>query len=235
MRKIGLISFLTIVLVAFGILVFASGKKDKEAKIKRIIVNNTNYINDNEIIDLVKNDVIGTMKDSINIIQIYAKVNQYQYVESSNLYFDDDALVMEIKERQPIAYYILNNQTKYLTNDFKIVDFRKINSSYDLPVLRLIGNKSIKELKNLNSLFELLNGDDIKFLKAHISEINYNTINGEVEFILTENAIEVKLGYSQDWKKNLKKFENYWLTISFKERNQINNIDLRWDKRIIIS
>ena len=235
MKRIGLISFVAIVLLTFGILVFASGKKDKEVKIKNIIVKNTKYLFDYEIKNIINKDVIDIKKDSINIIKVYAKINKNQYIEKSNLYYDDESLVVEITERMPIAYVIQNKETKFLSNDFKLLDYRKIGNYLDLPVLHLIGNKSISELKNLDQLFAFLNDSKVKFLKSHISEIFYNTTSSEVDFILTENAVKVKLGYSNDWEKNIKKLENYWLTISLRERNNINSIDLRWDKRIVIS
>lgn len=227
--------FVAIVLLTFGILVFASGKKDKELKIKNIIVKNTNYLFDYEIKNIINEDVIDVKKDSINIIKVYAKINSNQYIEKSNLYYDDENLIIEITERKPIAYVIQNKETKFLSNDFKILEFRKISNYLDLPVLHLIGNKSISELNNLEKLFAFLNDSKVKFLKSHISEIFYNTSNSEVDFILTENAVKVKLGYSKDWEKNIKKLENYWLTISLRERNNINFIDLRWEKRIVIS
>jgi cell division septal protein FtsQ len=235
MKKIGLILFVAIVLLTFGILVFASGKNDKELKIKNIVVKNTNYLFDYEIKNIINEDVIDVKKDSINIIKVYAKINSNQYIEKSNLYYDDENLIVEITERKPIAYVIQNKETKFLSNDFKILEYRKISNYLDLPVLHLIGSKSISELNNLEKLFTFLNDSKVKFLKSHISEIFYNTSNSEVDFILTENAVKVKLGYSKDWEKNIKKLENYWLTISFRERNNINFIDLRWEKRIVIS
>ncbi len=235
MKRIGLISFVAIVILAFGLLVFASGQKDKEVKIEQIEIKNNSYLSNNEIIDLIKDDVINFKKDSINIIQIYAKINKNQYIESTNLFYDDESLVVEVKERKPIAYIIENTESKFLSNDFKVIDYRKINNALDLPVLRLEGNKKIKDLNNLKTLFEFINNENVQFLKSHISEIFYNTNNSEVEFVLTENSISVKLGYTKDWQKNIKKLEDYWLTISMKEKNQINNIDLRWEKRIIIS
>lgn len=235
MKRIGLISFVAIVILAFGLLVFASGQKDKKVKIEQIEIKNNSYLSNNEIIDLIKDDVINFKKDSINIIQIYAKINKNQYIESTNLFYDDESLVVEVKERKPIAYIIENTESKFLSNDFKVIDYRKINNALDLPVLRLEGNKKIKDLNNLKTLFEFINNENVQFLKSHISEIFYNTNNSEVEFVLTENSISVKLGYTKDWQKNIKKLEDYWLTISMKEKNQINNIDLRWEKRIIIS
>jgi cell division septal protein FtsQ len=235
MKKFGLISFVAVVILTFGILVFASGQKDKEVKITNIEIKNNTYLSNIEIIDLIKNDVINFKKDSINIIQIYAKINQNQYIESTNLYYDDESLIVEVKERKPIAYIIQNSESKFLSNDFKIIEYRKINNSLDLPILRLNGSKKIKDLSNLKSLFDFINDENVKFLKSHISEIFYNTNNSEVEFVLTENSISVKLGYVNDWQKNIKKLEDYWLTISMNEKNRINNIDLRWEKRIIIS
>lgn len=235
MKKFGLISFVAVVILTFGILVFASGQKDKEVKITNIEIKNNTYLSNIEIIDLIKNDVINFKKDSINIIQIYAKINQNQYIESTNLYYDDESLIVEVKERKPIAYIIQNSESKFLSNDFKIIEYRKINNSLDLPILRLNGSKKIKDLSNLKSLFDFINDENVKFLKSHISEIFYNTNNSEVEFVLTENSISVKLGYANDWQKNIKKLEDYWLTISMNEKNRINNIDLRWEKRIIIS
>lgn len=235
MKKFGLISFVAVVILTFGILVFASGQKDKEVKITNIEIKNNTYLSNIEIIDLIKNDVINFKKDSINIIQIYAKINQNQYIESTNLYYDDESLIVEVTERKPIAYIIQNSESKFLSNDFKIIEYRKINNSLDLPILRLNGSKKIKELSNLKSLFDFINDENVKFLKSHISEIFYNTNNSEVEFVLTENSISVKLGYVNDWQKNIKKLEDYWLTISMNEKNRINNIDLRWEKRIIIS
>lgn len=235
MKKIGLISFVVATLLAFGILVFASGQKDKEVLITNIKIENNSYLSENEVSDLIKKDVINFKKDSIDIIELKAKILQNQYIESAYLVYDDENLIVKIKERVPLAYIIKENNTKFLSNDFKIIDFRKINSHLDLPVLHLNGNKKLSELNNIQKLFSFLNQDNVSFLKAHISEIYYNTISGSVEFVLTENTIRVKLGYNRDWERNIRKLEDYWLTISYKEKNQINTIDLRWDKRIIIS
>lgn len=235
MKKIGLISFVVVLLLVFGILVFASSQKDKEVVITNIKIENNTYLSDSEIIELVKSDIINLKKDSINILVVKEKLLKNQYVESVYPVFDDEYLIIKVKERYPIAYIIKNEETKFLSSDFKVIDFRKINSHLDLPVLNLKGGKKINELNNLNKLFEFLAKENVNFLKAHISEINYNTISSEVEIVLTENTINVKLGYFNDWEKNIQKLENYWLTISFKEKNQISVIDLRWDKRIIVS
>lgn len=235
MNKIKLISFVVVTLLVFGILVFASSQKDGEVLIKSIKVEGNSYLSNAEIENLIKNDVLNKQKDSINILQVKSKISANKYIESSYLVFDDQTLCVRLKERTPIAYFIQNEETKFLTNDFQIVDYRKINSHLDLPILHLTGNRKLDQLKNLDKLFKFLTKENVNFLKAHISEIFYNSNSSEVDFILTENAIKVKLGYFNNWEKNIQKLENYWLTISYQEKNQINTIDLRWDKRIIVS
>ncbi len=235
MKKIRLISFVVVSLLVFGILVFASGQKDGEVKIKSIKIEGNNYLSSSEVSDIIKNDVINFSKDSIDIIKVKDKIQKNQYIKSSNLVFDDENLIVRIQERAPIAYYIQNDETKFISNDFKIMDYRKIPAHLDLPILHLSNFKKLSQLNNLNKLFDFFHNENVSFLKSHISEIFYNTSSSEVEFILTENAIKVKLGYYKNWEKNVRKLEDYWLTISLNERNNISLIDLRWDKRIVVS
>ena len=185
MKKIRLISFVVVSLLVFGILVFASGQKDGEVKIKSIKIEGNNYLSSSEVSDIIKNDVINFSKDSIDIIKVKDKIQKNQYIKSSNLVFDDENLIVRIQERAPIAYYIQNDETKFISNDFKIMDYRKIPAHLDLPILHLSNFKKLSQLNNLNKLFDFFH-----FCRSPMVSANF--VGNRAAWVLREKSYQTK-------------------------------------------
>ena len=147
-KKLKLVNFLIFLLFLLGL--FCGGNYLLHIPIKNIIIKNTNYLNDDYIIDL------AGIKNYPSFILISRKEMQNKLLKSSYIKKATIKkewgfiLEIDIDEAKPLFYNVTSN--KYVLNNKKEVGEESINSNFRVP--RLINyvpdNKYNKFFKGMN-------------------------------------------------------------------------------------
>ena len=149
-KKLKLVNFLIFLLFLVGL--FCGGNYILHIPIKNIIIKNTNYLNDDYIIDL------AGIKNYPSFILTSSKAMQNKLLKSSYIkkvtIKKECGFILEIDidEAKPLFYNVTSN--KYVLNNKKEVGEESINSNFRVP--RLINyvpdNKYNKFFKGMNSV-----------------------------------------------------------------------------------
>ena len=149
-KKLKLVNFLIFLLFLVGL--FCGGNYILHIPIKNIIIKNTNYLNDDYIIDL------AGIKNYPSFILTSSKAMQNKLLKSSYIkkvtIKKECGFILEIDidEAKPLFYNVTSN--KYVLSNKKEVGEESINSNFRVP--RLINyvpdNKYNKFFKGMNSV-----------------------------------------------------------------------------------
>ena len=149
-KKLKLVNFLIFLLFLVGL--FCGGNYILHIPIKNIIIKNTNYLNDDYIIDL------AGIKNYPSFILTSSKAMKNKLLKSSYIkkvtIKKECGFILEIDidEAKPLFYNVTSN--KYVLNNKKEVGEESINSNFRVP--RLINyvpdNKYNKFFKGMNSV-----------------------------------------------------------------------------------
>ena len=187
-------------------------------------INGLNYINEDEILNLIK-----PYKDSsiflIPIKKIAKKISQNNWVKSINIQSNyKDTIEINIDESKPIGIYTTGIQNILFSDDLKILENIANNEKRFSALIKFEGKNSIHESIKLIDSFP---DDFIQYVdKAFL--INQRRWDLELK-----NSILLKLP-ENNIKEALENYKKIYINFSNEELIEIESIDLRMKKNIIL-
>ena len=187
-------------------------------------INGLNNINEDEILNLIK-----PYKDSsiflIPIKKIAKKISQNNWVKSINIQSNyKDTIEINIDESKPIGIYTTGIQNILFSDDLKILENIANNEKRFSALIKFEGNNSIHESIKLIDSFP---DDFIQYVdKAFL--INQRRWDLELK-----NSILLKLP-ENNIKEALENYKKIYINFSNEELIEIESIDLRMKKNIIL-
>lgn len=187
-------------------------------------INGLNNINEDEILNLIK-----PYKDSsiflIPIKKIAKKISQNNWVKSINIQSNyKDTIEINIDESKPIGIYTTGIQNILFSDDLKILENIANNEKRFSALIKFEGKNSIHESIKLIDSFP---DDFIQYVdKAFL--INQRRWNLELK-----NSILLKLP-ENNIKEALENYKKIYINFSNEELIEIESIDLRMKKKIIL-
>lgn len=187
-------------------------------------INGLNNINEDEILNLIK-----PYKDSsiflIPIKKIAKKISQNNWVKSINIQSNyKDTIEINIDESKPIGIYTTGIQNILFSDDLKILENIANNEKRFSALIKFEGKNSIHESIKLIDSFP---DDFIQYVdKAFL--INQRRWDLELK-----NSILLKLP-ENNIKEALENYKKIYINFSNEELIEIESIDLRMKKSIIL-
>ena len=187
-------------------------------------INGLNNINEDEILNLIK-----PYKDSsiflIPIKKIAKKISQNNWVKSINIQSNyKDTIEINIDESKPIGIYTTGIQNILFSDDLKILGNIANNEKRFSALIKFEGKNSIHESIKLIDSFP---DDFIQYVdKAFL--INQRRWDLELK-----NSILLKLP-ENNIKEALENYKKIYINFSNEELIEIESIDLRMKKNIIL-
>ena len=187
-------------------------------------INGLNNINEDEILNLIK-----PYKDSsiflIPIKKIAKKISQNNWVKSINIQSNyKDTIEINIDESKPIGIYTTGIQNILFSDDLKILGNIANNEKRFSALIKFEGKNSIHESIKLIDSFP----DDFQQYVDKAFLINQRRWNLELK-----NSILLKLP-ENNIKEALENYKKIYINFSNEELIEIESIDLRMKKKIIL-
>ena len=187
-------------------------------------INGLNNINEDEILNLIK-PYKGSSIFLIPIKKIAKKISQNNWVKSINIQSNyKDTIEINIDESKPIGIYTTGIQNILFSDDLKILENIANNEKRFSALIKFEGKNSIHESIKLIDSFP---DDFIQYVdKAFL--INQRRWNLELK-----NSILLKLP-ENNIKEALENYKKIYINFSNEELIEIESIDLRMKKKIIL-
>ena len=187
-------------------------------------INGLNNINEDEILNLIK-----PYKDSsiflIPIKKIAKKISQNNWVKSINIQSNyKDTIEINIDESKPIGIYTTGIQNILFSDDLKILGNIANNEKRFSALIKFEGKNSIHESIKLIDSFP----DDFQQYVDKAFLINQRRWDLELK-----NSILLKLP-ENNIKEALENYKKIYINFSNEELIEIESIDLRMKKKIIL-
>lgn len=187
-------------------------------------INGLNNINEDEILNLIK-----PYKDSsiflIPIKKIAKKISQNNWVKSINIQSNyKDTIEINIDESKPIGIYTTGIQNILFSDDLKILGNIANNEKRFSALIKFEGKNSIHESIKLIDSFP----DDFQQYVDKAFLINQRRWDLELK-----NSILLKLP-ENNIKEALENYKKIYTNFSNEELIEIESIDLRMKKKIIL-
>lgn len=233
-----LIGRVAIILIAVTLLVFTARNWMNNQRVSKVVVEGNILVPDNEIINLVKDSVVGQKIKHVDLAQVTQKVKNHILIRDAIVsYKTGKQLQIEIVERAPIALTRQNNSgdIAYVDADGIVIQFEPRREFVGLPVItginmRKAGNESIiaecmeiiRQIVKINSVDQL------------ISEIVYK--NGQFYFNSSFKNVRIMFGRADNINDKLIRLGLFYEKAMIEGiEAEINWIDLRWRSQIVIS
>ncbi len=187
-------------------------------------INGLNNINEDEILNLIK-PYKGSSIFLIPIKKIANKISQNNWVKSINIKSNyKDTIEINIDESKPIGIYTTGIQNILFSDDLKILENIANNEKRFSALIKFEGKNSIHESIKLIDSFP---DDFIQYVdKAFL--INQRRWDLELK-----NSILLKLP-ENNIKEALENYKKIYINFSNEELIEIESIDLRMKKNIIL-
>ena len=187
-------------------------------------INGLNNINEDEILNLIK-PYKGSSIFLIPIKKIANKISQNNWVKSINIKSNyKDTIEINIDESKPIGIYTTGIQNILFSDDLKILENIANNEKRFSALIKFEGKNSLHESIKLIDSFP---DDFIQYVdKAFL--INQRRWDLELK-----NSILLKLP-ENNIKEALENYKKIYINFSNEELIEIESIDLRMKKKIIL-
>ena len=187
-------------------------------------INGLNNINEDEILNLIK-PYKGSSIFLIPIKKIAKKISQNNWVKSINIQSNyKDTIEINIDESKPIGIYTTGIQNILFSDDLKILENIANNEKRFSALIKFEGKNSIHESIKLIDSFP----DDFKQYVDKAFLINQRRWDLELK-----NSILLKLP-ENNIKEALENYKKIYINFSNEELIEIESIDLRMKKKIIL-
>ena len=187
-------------------------------------INGLNNINEDEILNLIK-PYKGSSIFLIPIKKIAKKISQNNWVKSINIQSNyKDTIEINIDESKPIGIYTTGIQNILFSDDLKILENIANNEKRFSALIKFEGKNSIHESIKLIDSFP----DDFQQYVDKAFLINQRRWDLELK-----NSILLKLP-ENNIKEALENYKKIYINFSNEELIEIESIDLRMKKKIIL-
>ena len=187
-------------------------------------INGLNNINEDEILNLIK-PYKGSSIFLIPIKKIAKKISQNNWVKSINIQSNyKDTIEINIDESKPIGIYTTGIQNILFSDDLKILENIANNEKRFSALIKFEGKNSLHESIKLIDSFP----DD--FIQYVDKAFLINQRRWDIEL---KNSILLKLP-ENNIKEALENYKKIYINFSNEELIEIESIDLRMKKKIIL-
>ena len=235
-----ILAFTTLILLV-TVVIYYSNKWNSEKIIKGLTVNGNAFIPAGEFSELVRDTVIRQIKERIKLKSIKDSIEKHPFVKSANVTFSSgDFINADLVLRFPAAILVKKNgDLKFIDNEGTLLPYLYFKNFTGLPVFSgLFNDEKTDSAKFKDALFILssLNEPENKFLKACISQINYKSPDGSLEFYLNIDGLKIYTGISKNLDSKLRKLENFIKFYLIQTKKiRIRYVDLRWANQVVYS
>jgi cell division septal protein FtsQ len=194
-----------------------------------------------EIISLLDSSLYTMPKESVSLLEIQKTAEAHPYVKKSFAMTNStNELLIEIEERKPVAYIVIDNGiSSYVDEDGIILPFRFIPGQQDLILFRnmtIRGREDLSAVKGaleiLSELKESKNGAVSKL----VSEILWDKESLSYTLKTSDVAIKIYIGAAENISGKIDLFYSYWVNKQPNDKvYNIRYIDLRWDGQLVVN
>ncbi len=228
-------------LLVVAVLAYLAGKWNTGNKVEEIEVRNNSITGTEELLGLISGDIIGKVKDSIDLLDLANAVNANPYIERCDAFFESgNRIVLDVNEKIPAAF-VEGIDGRLLLSDTsaKLLPFRNINIDGNLVLIEGLDLNSRELEKILSGALEIINTlkkDEFKILYLITGGVKYNNMEKNYEIRLTNSDKPILIGQNENLYEKLRKLELFLENSYYEEEpNDINVIDLRWKNRVVIN
>jgi cell division protein FtsQ len=225
-----------ILILSLGFLYSFSIKRNKQKKVKDIIVefkdSEHNFLTHamvNKLLIQNKETVKNKAKSVIDLYTLESNVSKNPYVEDASVYLTiEGVLKTTIKQRDPIARIVNGDDSYYV--DRKGVKV-PLSSNYSARVMLVSGVENDKELKEILPLINTILGD--KFLKKEIVGIQKSDAN-EFYFAVRSGDYKIDFGKLSEIDVKFKKLKAFYnKTFVDKSINNYKMITVKYHNQVV--
>lgn len=217
-------------------LVAVANKWMKREGLERIRLVGRVILDSAEIVDRAGIPDSVTLR-KLDLKAIEERLRTHPFISEASVYRGENGtLVMEIRERAPVAVTFLGSTPVYLDSIGTALPYRFSSAAFDVPIIEgIAADGAIDSLKALEAIGVArgMRGYD-ESLYREISEIRRGA-NGEYTLVMADNAVPIRAGVADEVVSRLGKLEIFWRTVLAAEGTSgIRYIDLRWDGQVVV-
>ncbi len=222
---------------AFGGLWFAAHSWSKNLQVLKVSVSGTNYIEQDEILDLIALPE-GILFEDINLGEIQQRVERHPYVRTASVNRDfPSAVRVTVRERRPSAL-LVSSRMAIIDEENIVMPVRRgevlrnltiVSGSFRIPqpgdTLRHASvNRALQIIRATKETDEV-----VHHLFSEIRILD----DGDLVAYTADNGVPVLIGENVNAQK-LVGFKEFWLQeVAPIGSDQIQSIDLRFDGQIV--
>ena len=227
-------------LVSLIVLSFFSVNWYKSQAIKNVKISGNSILSNLEISELIEKDIANSSVDGIDLLQVEHKLQQHDYISTAKVWFNSKGILgIDVKERYPVAIVVDNlNRLSFVDNEANLLPYRFHKEFSNLPIIsNVFNNSKINKSAITGALLIVDELESNKYnLKNFISEIIYVSNNIGYKLFLSDPALPIIFGKTNDISNKLDKLHIFWknklLASSFD--NSIKGLDIRWQDIVIV-
>lgn len=237
-RPTQLLLFAVVLVLILVLMLLSKSWSDKQL-VRTIKIEGNQYIETSEINSLVSPLAVNKYKKNVNLDTIKALLNQNPYILQVDLSIGITGnLNIEIQERNPIAFLLMNNGViAYADKDGVILPFKPLNQDLNLPVISgfqaNIENDTNFILNGCRIIDFIKSKNDIDLYES-ISEIKFDYRYKSYNLYFQNYPGLIKFGRAIDLDEKFLKLNKIFKSESGLELLKIADyIDLRWNGQIV--
>lgn len=233
-----LVGRVAIILIAIALLVFTARNWMNNQKVTKIAVEGNILVPENEIINLVKDSVVGQKIKDIDLSRLTEKVKNHILIRDAIVsYKTGRQLKIEIVERAPVALAPQGSsgEIAYIDQDGIVIQFEPRREFVGLPVISGINMRKAGSEKEIAECMEIIQQiNDINSVDHLVSEIVFK--NGQFYFNSSFKNVRIKFGRANNINDKLSRLGLFYEKAMIEGiEAEIKWIDLRWKGQIVVS
>ncbi len=227
-------------LVSLIVLSFFSVSWYKSQAIKNVKISGNSILSNLEIHELIEKYITNSSVDGIDLLQVEHKLQEHDYISTAKVWFNSKGILgIEVKERYPVAIVVDDlNRLSFVDSEANLLPYRFHKEFSNLPVIsNVFDSRKINKFAITGALLIVNELEANKHnLKNFISEIIYVSNNIGYKLFLSDPALPILFGKTDDISNKLDKLYIFWknklLASSFD--NSIKGLDIRWQDIVIV-
>lgn len=232
--------YLVIVITFVGFLSVFANKWSEQQHINKFILSGNRLIPTEEIYSVIDTTITKDTKGEIDFMKVKSQILKHPYILNVYIIQKNSSVVeISVEEREPIAILVKENGDLAYTDKYgKILPYRLSILCAELPVFHGLFRNSQIDSSALKSALDVcleLSKEQFQSVSTIVSEVIYNHRSQTFKILTTDNAKEIYLGKTGDFKNKFEMLSAFMATV-FKTTDikKIDYIDLRWSERVII-
>ena len=223
---IGLLCCFTIMIVKYLSII-------KSFEIDTIEISGNKYIEDDQIIEIIKKYIKNQDVINIKLKEINSNLERNEFIHTTKTYTRfPSSLFIEIEELTPLALFEKNKNFYFMDKSKNLIraNYQAINHYINTPIITNLSNQTIELGKIRYILTEILNNSNLIYEK--LNEVQY--LSNEIILVLNNNTKIIL--QNKSFKKDLNKFLTFNNQVIIKNNIEIENyeyIDVSIPEQII--